>query len=128
MAGKLLSVEFAKQGLESAYSLVPGLGAAAAAAVAGAATRAFSDSNRERALIGYSTPILRRLASQAGEPFEERELFKQVASDVRTPDFQDFRLALAGLTDQRLVETAGQNEFGDWRYKITEGGLSVTPG
>jgi hypothetical protein len=52
----------------------------------------------------------------------------QVAGEVQKADFQDFRLALSGLTDQHLVEPAGKNEFGDVSYKITGAGLAVAPG
>jgi hypothetical protein len=121
---RLFSVEFAKQGLTSNAQHGWSVGARN---LGGNYAGALADAERERAFIKYSSAVLSHLAETPDAAQDERNLFKDISPRVRQPDFKEFTLALQELGSRHYIEASGQNEFGDFEYKLTEIGRSVAP-
>jgi hypothetical protein len=81
----------------------------------------------------YSPAILRTLRKQSEENkvgVSLRDLFREVRAQLAgtvKSNFDDFRLALSDVYDDRYVEMVGKDEFEDPLYSITRLGLSVAP-
>ena len=122
---RLFSVEFAKQGLTS--NTPPHGWTSSGRSLGGDYPGAMADAEKERAFIKYSSAILGHLAMTPDAAQDERVLFQQIVGQVRQPDFKEFTLALQELSNRHYIEASGQNQFGDFEYKLTDLGRSVAP-
>jgi hypothetical protein len=122
---RLFSVEFAKQGLTSNTPLQGWT--SGGRNLGGNYPGAMADAEKERAFIKYSSSVLGHLAMTPDAAQDERVLFQQIVGQVRQPDFKEFTLALQALSNRQYIEASGQNQYGDFEYRLTDLGRSVAP-